>query len=402
MSRNGLEIETWPAELRLLVECCHPAPGDEQLARLTDVITAGIDWNALLRFANYHQVVSLVRYRLQKLTPGLIPAPVWEALGKLDQHSRMRAIGLMVELLRIVKACRAEGVELICLKGPVLALQLHGDISRRHCMDLDFLVRFQDVRKTHSILQQLGYEATNPEIFTSSIHWSVFTRSKHHVCFRRTGETLQLEVHFRLFKNPHVLSNQLLDAWSRSESLVFRGVELKTLASVDNMIFLCVHGSIHRWFLLKWLADVAHWCQACPADWESLAARATVLGLDRPVAQSLCLRRILFDAPVTDMFAPSHPDPAVLEMTRQALQVVRETRERGSHGLGDVFRERLYLLKLKRTWRYKLRYVRDLFYLDSHRNILRLPSLLFPLYLLLNPFLWFYKNYLRRQPPREK
>jgi len=99
---------------------------------------------------------------------------------------------------------------------------------------------------------------------------------------------LKLELHFRLFKNPHVLSNQLLDAWSRRETLVFRGVELNTLASVDNMIFLCVHGSIHRWFLLKWLADVAHWCQTHPVDWEGLAARAAVMELDRPVVQSLC------------------------------------------------------------------------------------------------------------------
>jgi len=213
---------------------------------------------------------------------------------------------------------------------------------------------------------------------------------------------LKLELHFRLFKNPHVLSNQLLDAWSRRETLVFRGVELNTLASVDNMIFLCVHGSIHRWFLLKWLADVAHWCQTHPVDWEGLAARAAVMELDRPVVQSLCLRRILFGAPMPDVFARPHPDPAVLEMTRQALQVIREAKVRGSRGLSGVFRERLYLLKLKRTWRYKLRYVRDLFYLDSHRNILRLPSLLFPLYVLLNPFLWFYKNYLRRQPPPGK
>ena len=163
------------------------------------------------------------------------------------------------------------------------------------------------------------------------------------------------------------------------------------------MLFLLVHGSIHKWHLLKWLTDVSQLCHSPAMDWEKLHERAAVLDLERPVLQGLLLLEQLFRIPVPGVFSRFPPEKPVTKITRRALEVIKESRETSKYGFFFAFRERFYLLKLKKKKRYKLRYLRDLFYLDSHRDILKLPSYLFPLYLVLNPFLWYYKNYLRNK-----
>jgi hypothetical protein len=264
-------------------------------------------------------------------------------------------------------------------------------------MDIDLLVSDRDLNKIHRLLSQRGYEARHPELFTSGLHRRVFEKSKHHVPYALRKKSLHLEIHFRLFKNPHVLPNSALDAWASPQTVVYAGVPLYSLSLIDNMIFLFVHGSIHKWHLLKWLLDLARFCRTAEIDWEQLRERARALDLERPVLQGLLLLDHLLAIPLPAAFSGLPGEKSVMKMTQHALTVIYESRETSKYGFRFALRERFYLLKLKKGKRYKLRYLRDLFYLDSNRDVLRLPSFLFPLYLVLNPFLWFYKNYLRNK-----
>jgi hypothetical protein len=304
---------------------------------------------------------------------------------------------LTAELVRLVKLFRQEGIKVICLKGPVLALQLYGDTALRHIMDIDLLVEDRDIKKIHQLLIRKGYETKHPELFSSALHWRVFKKSKHHVPYYHKKELFQLELHFRLFKNLHVFPNRELNARDNPQSLVYAGVKLNTLAAIDNILFLFVHGSIHKWHLLKWLTDMAQLGHSQSPDWEKLLARAVETGLERPVLQGMLLVKHLFAVPLPGIFSHAPVNKPVRKMLNHALMVINESRETGKYGFLFAFRERFYLLKLKKGMRYKLRYLRDVFYLDSHRSILRLPWFLFPLYFVLNPFLWFYKNYIKNK-----
>jgi hypothetical protein len=330
-----------------------------------------------------------------------VPPEVTNRLKTLYNKRRLKALRLMAETVRIVKACRAQGIEIICLKGPVLALQLYGDVAMRHIMDIDFLVDYRDLKKIHPLLLQAGCETGHPELFSSSLHWRAFTRSKHHIPYFNKKESFQLELHFRLFKNPHVLRNSTLNAWANRQTVVYAGTPLNTLDKIDNIIFLFVHGAIHQWCLLKWLVDLAQVSLDSTIAWEKVLARAREWDLERPVLQGLLLLNRLFALPLPPCFSQFPPGKPVIKMSRLALQVITNSQEKPK-GFLRAFRERLYLLKLKKNFRYKLRYLRDLFYLDSHRDILRLPGFLYPLYILLNPFLWFYKNYLKKKTPRRQ
>ena len=381
-------------ELRLLLACCCNTGAEQRRGLIEQRIHEGVNWNTFNQLVNYHQVIPIAYINLQKYAAGAIPPLEFNRLKTQYKKHKIRTLRLAAELVRLVKLFQAEGINVICLKGPLLALQLYGDITLRQLMDLDLLVEDRDLKKIHQLLIRRGYESKHPELFSSTLHWQVFKKSKHHLPYVHRKKSVNLEIHFRLFKNLHVFPNRALNAWTCPQTVVYAGVPLNALSPIDNMIFLFVHGSIHKWHLLKWLTDTAQLSHSPAIDWEKLCARAAAVDLQRPVLQGLLLLDHLFAIPLPGIFSRFPVGKPVMKMIHHALRVIKESRETAKSGFRFALRERFYLLKLKQGTRYKLRYLRDLFYLDSHRNILRLPPYLFPLYLVLNPFLWFYKNYL--------
>jgi len=61
---------------------------------------------------------------------------------------------------RVIQACAERGVLLMPLKGVLLLAQWPALRGRRHLVDVDFLVRQDDVRTTSMALRELGFEAT--------------------------------------------------------------------------------------------------------------------------------------------------------------------------------------------------------------------------------------------------
>lgn len=382
-------------EMRLLLWCCKKTNEEKHQTNITNIIHEGLNWDTFIRLVNYHQVLPVVYENLQKHAADKIPPHALSRLKNRGKKQKLHSMKLTAELIRIVKLCREKGIEVICLKGPVLSLQLYRDIAIRHIIDIDLLVKQEDIEKVHKLLVGSGYAALHPELFSSSLHWRVFKKSKHHIPYQHQEKSIHLEIHFRLFKNFHVFPNRELKAWNNPQSVVYAGVKLNTLAAVDNILFLFVHASIHKWHMLKWLTDIVQLCHSQPIDWEKLFERAVEVGLERPLLQGILLLNQLFAVPLPGIFSQFPVSKTVIKLTNHALMVIKESRESEKYGLFFAVRERFYLLKLKKGMKYKLRYLRDLFYLDSHRSLLRLPWFLFPLYLVLNPFLWFYKNYIK-------
>jgi hypothetical protein len=394
------KIEFSP-EMRLLLSCCCKETGGMHRVDIIKIIHGGVDWNKFIELVNYHQVLPIVYVNLREYGVELVPPNVLNRLKARCRKQKIHSLRLTVELVRIVRMCREEGIGIICLKGPVLALQLYSDVALRHIVDIDLLVEDRDIEKVHRLLIRSGYEAGHPELFSSALHWRVFKKSKHHIPYHHRGERLYVELHLRLFKNIHVFPNRELKARDDLQSVVYAGVKLDTLSAVDNAIFLFVHGSIHKWHLVKWLTDMVQPVCSQSLDWGALFVRAGEMGLQRPVLQGLLLLNRLFGVPLPGIFSQIPVSKPVRKLTHHALRVIAESRETSKYGLFFAFRERIYLLKLKRGVRYKLRYLRDLFYLDSHRKMVRLPGFLYPFYIVLNPFLWLYKNYIRDKQKKE-
>lgn len=395
----GLKQIEFSLEMRLLLSCCCKTTSEEHKVKtnITKMIHESLNWEKFIRLVNYHRVLPIVYLNLQKYAADAIPPHQFDRLKNQCKKQKIHAMRFTAELVRLVKLFRQEGIKVICLKGPVLALQLYGDTALRHIIDIDLLVEHRDIEKVHQLLVRSGYATKHPELFSSTLHWRVFKKLKHHIPYYHKKELFQLEIHFRLVNNFHVFPNNELNVENNLQSFVYAGVKLNTLAAIDNILFLFVHGSIHKWHRLKWLTDMAQLYHSQSIDWKKLFDRAGETGLERPVLQGMLLLNYLFAVPLPGIFSQFQVNKPVRKMLNHALTVISESRESEKYGFFFAFRKRFYLLKLKKGVRYKLRYLIDLFYLDSNRSILRLPWFLFPLYFLLNPFLWFYKDYIKNK-----
>ena len=68
------------------------------------------------------------------------------------------------------------------------------------------------------------------------------------------------------------------------------GQSVRTLSPEDLLIYLCVHGTKHRWERLTWIADVAELVQSSgDIDWQTTIERSTALGSLRVVLLGLYL-----------------------------------------------------------------------------------------------------------------
>lgn len=83
-----------------------------------------------------------------------------EALGPITRACAARRevqVRLLDELDSLWPALRDRGIEVIVLKGPHLGARFHGGAARRQFLDLDLLVRREQLTGAEHALRQLGY-----------------------------------------------------------------------------------------------------------------------------------------------------------------------------------------------------------------------------------------------------
>ena len=108
---------------------------------------------------------------------------------------------------------------------------------------------------------------------------------------------LHIELHWRLFLNPHAKAEASIMAASRVVPLSGEA-GLRTLGEEDLFAYLCMHGAFHWWNRLKWLADVNALLVSTPEDdVERLVCAAEARGAGRAAAQALLLCRRLLGTP---------------------------------------------------------------------------------------------------------
>ena len=58
----------------------------------------------------------------------------------------------------VCRAFNENKINLLVLKGPILAVDLYGDVSLRTSSDLDMLIPIQELDRAEKLLLKLGYE----------------------------------------------------------------------------------------------------------------------------------------------------------------------------------------------------------------------------------------------------
>jgi len=281
------------AEHKLLLCCARTTTATDVIGRLREVAAKDLDWEYLFLLARRHAVVPLLYIQLERHASDVVPQ---EILRKLKQHyleNSARNTVLTAELCRLIGLFAAAGIEAIPYKGPALASIAYDNLALRRFVDLDVIVRKDDVLKAREILLDEGYASTKS---LSLAQQEVLLRTQHNMQFARDNRRLIVELHWEVAPQLFASSVSVERLWQDLVSIEINGTRVKTLSPDDLLFSLCVHGSRHLWERLSWICDVAELISRHTFNWTRLLERAANADTERMFLLGLFLAEKLLDA----------------------------------------------------------------------------------------------------------
>jgi hypothetical protein len=282
-------------EQSLLLACARVECDATARGHIESLMQEEIHWPRVLDAAERHGLAALLNRHLSAVAPERVPRPVmvdlWTGYERRLRHNRKMAR----ELLRVLDAFEAAGIDALPYKGPTLAASIYADVGLREFGDLDILLRAQDVPRAKRCLEALGY-ASEFALTDEGHRAAMASSAQYHVAMRGPGAVVEL--HWKT--DPDFPVERGDDDWWRGLARVgFEGGVVRAFSPEEMFLVLCLHGAKHRWASLAWVVDVAEMMRAPNAiDWERIAARADAMHARRRCLLGVRLAHDLLGAPV--------------------------------------------------------------------------------------------------------
>jgi hypothetical protein len=172
-----------------------------------------------------------------------IPSKVVNKFRGIFLANAARNEFLAQELIKINRLLNANGIEMLNWKGPTLAIQAYGDLSLRQFMDLDTLVKHEDLEKAKAVLLENGFA-----------HKIVLDEPKYE--FINIEKKYELEIQSKIFTPNTIIEYDYDGMFERKKTQLLDNNEVYIQSLLDKLFFISFHGTKHLWFRLRWLADV--------------------------------------------------------------------------------------------------------------------------------------------------
>ncbi len=290
-------------EFELVVRCARTRlrPSDhEHIGRL---LAGEIDWEYLLRLANYHGVRPLLHHSLKIAGAEAMPPDVRAQLERQAHATSALNRFLTKELGRLMRLFEANDLDALALKGPVVAQWAYGDLGLRPFIDLDILIRSKDLDRLLVMLSKEGYEPFSQVARRKGISKRLYLWQGRQLPLQRGGGTFNLDVHIGIMPLLYYYAADFDTLWRRAKVVTVDGEAVPSLDAPDLLQMLCYHGEKNRWETLKYICDVAEFVGANPAlDWDEVMARARATHGERILLLGLSLAHLFLDTPLPPDF----------------------------------------------------------------------------------------------------
>jgi len=354
---------------RFIIDCLAARRRPALLSALIDrVDRRAPDWNTIESVALSERVAPLLYHTARRR--GLLPDDLLHRCHQAYTETGLLNALRLNELTGLVAALSIEGIDVIILKGAALAERVYDNIALRPMVDIDLLVRREDVRSALAVFDAAGYAPTEPEISPDAS-----LEFENEILLRKRDRSgWVIELHWSLFDSPYYQEHLREDVlWEAAEPAPMGASPTShVLSSEHELLHLCGHLALHhRGVGLLWWNDIAELitCDADRLDWNRLLTEAGRLNLIMP------LQAVLPEA-AEQWAAPVPPDV----LHRLAALVPRPDETRVYHQLTTDYRpptQRLLAdLSGITDWRARLRFLfRNLFpsaaYMDERYGIRR-------------------------------
>jgi hypothetical protein len=256
---------------------------------------------------------------------------------------------------------------------------LYGDVGMKASLDLDILIPKAYFTAAWEALELLGFN-TDFSYVLSPKQKKYLLNSFHHLTF--INGSARVELHWEINTNRHLTGRPNEEYFQKAVAINIADKTIQTLRPDHLTEYLAIHGSYHAWYRLDWLYDFSF---AVSANHESISFISENMhraSLGIIFNQSITLSHLLFGNPIPE---GTQNTPSLI---RIPLKEIVNSSENAKHkGLSRIT-QKIYLFKLKKSWKYRLHVFSVLSTNQGNWKMLQLPDRLFFLYFILRPFLY--------------
>ncbi len=293
MAPSGTQMVGARPEVELLLLCARTQMDSERAARVEALLQEDINWDYLLETAQEHGVMPFLFWNLNAICPEAVPKATIDQLRSRFRNNAQRNVFMAGELLRLLNLFETQEISAVPLKGPSLAESIYGNLAlRRQSVDLDVLVREQDVLRAKDLLLHQGYRPEHEWALQETLR----LQASHEYPFVHHDRRIKVELHWKITPEYFSFSPDLELLWKRLRPSFLAGHEVMTPSPEDLLLILCVHGTKHLWQGLGLVCDVAELVHNKKLDWEQTMKQARELGSERMLFLGLFLASDLLGA----------------------------------------------------------------------------------------------------------
>lgn len=256
-----MSTENVSPTFKLLLSCCRIKHSDWAIRMREEALMAGVNFKTLLDLSERHRISPLAYLQLKN--DERVQRDVLLVLKERFLANRIQALAIKGREQWLAGELSARKVNFIFLKGLQIAEKYYGDLAYRHVFDLDVLVEKSALKVVDEAVGGKGFVPETDLHQFNRVQNLFYTTVYHDLTYIHSSDKKEvIELHWR-FRD--VLSGFNLDV-------------VRPLDPVEELLYICTHGTEHAWFRLKWLCDVVQMIDVGDFDWQLVADRATELG----------------------------------------------------------------------------------------------------------------------------
>lgn len=370
-------------EAQLLLACARTTLEPMFAERIRSLVRRDLDWMYVLEKTDEHFLTPLVYRNLSAVRSADMPDEVLNELQDRANANARHNLYRTGELIKLVGLLEHHGIPVMPFKGPTLSVLAYGSLGLREYADLDILVRKRDVQRAKELLFSHGYQlaSSREDQFGKDL---IFESQDHH--------RVRVELHWELLERHYDLTLDLDGLWGQLQPITLAGSTVLTLAPEMMLLYLCMHGSRHKWERLLWVCDVAEMVRSQKEmNWASVLEQADKLGCERMLALGLLLAQELLGTKLPEEVSQKIQLHSGIVILANQLREMHFHEGQRSEGYFFAYRAHLAVRERPRDrrrlrFRYYRGYLRRAFVPnEKDRAVLALPAWLSPLYYFLRP-----------------
>jgi hypothetical protein len=272
-SRGNSSFPRSPED-QFLVACAHVTASSQTIQ---NAIAPGLDWKRVLHCAEDFGISPLLYFQLNQSAFN-VPSEILRQLRLRYRQSSAQAIHQSLRLREILLALADNRISTIVMKGAALAELVYPSPGLRPMLDLDLLVRSDDLDAAAGVLTELGYSADESY---QPAEW--YKDHHHHLApFIARDQSIVVELHHQVTSLRSNVSLPIGKFWQRALPAQIASAPGLVLAPEDLLLSICMHVAISQRFE-KGLRDLTDISQILTTygdeiDWEQLSRNAEEYG----------------------------------------------------------------------------------------------------------------------------